>query len=153
MSGIFLLILRLGMALALYTFLGWAILTIWRDIKRQDELLTTSKLPQITIRQQVEGGEEYQTYNVPEITIGRDQTCDVILSESTVSAEHARLTYHHGNWWVEDLHSRNGTYLNQELLTTQAVVTTGDELRLGQVILSIGIGGNEDQHEILGTPD
>lgn len=141
MSGIILLILRLGMALALYAFLGWAILTLWRDIKRQSELLAARKVPEIILKEQMGEDKESYRFNVPEFTIGRNQNSDLILAEKTVSAEHARLSYHHGNWWVEDLHSRNGTFLNQELLTTPAVITTGDELRLGQVILRIDIGG------------
>lgn len=142
MSGTILLILRLGMALALYAFLGWAVLTLWRDIKRQSELLVARKIPEIRLRQQMGEDEETYSFDVPEFMIGRDQTCDLILAEKTVSAEHARLSYRQGNWWAEDLHSRNGTYLNQDLLTTPVVITTGDELRLGEVILGIDIGRN-----------
>jgi predicted component of type VI protein secretion system len=150
MSGTFLLILRLGMALALYAFLGWAILTLWRDIKRQSELLAVRKVPEIVLREQM--GESYR-FNVPELIIGRNQNSDLILAEKTVSAEHARLSYHHGNWWVEDLLSRNGTYLNQELLSEPVVITTGDELRFGQVILRIDIGEYEGEPGGTGSPD
>lgn len=150
MSGTFLLILRLGMALALYAFLGWAILTLWRDIKRQSELLAVRRVPEIVLREQM--GESYR-FNVPELIIGRNQNSDLILAEKTVSAEHARLSYHHGNWWVEDLLSRNGTYLNQELLSEPVVITTGDELRFGQVILRIDIGEYEGEPGGTGSPD
>ena len=142
MSGILLLVLRLAMALALYAFLGWAVLTLWRDIKRQSELMAVRRIPGIRLVQEVDTERKSYEFTVPELVIGRDQTCDLILDEKTVSTEHARLSYHHGNWWVEDLHSMNGTLLNLELLTTSAVLTSGDELQLGQVMLRIEISGN-----------
>ena len=83
-------------------------------------------------------------FTTPDILVGREQTCDLVLDEKTVSGEHARLSYHHGNWWVEDLHSRNGTFLNLELLDTQVVLTSGDELQVGQEKIRIEIGGNID---------
>jgi hypothetical protein len=142
MTGTLLLILRLAMVLVLYAFLGWAIYTLWRDIKRQSELLAARRIPKITLVSQFGDESISSDFVVPELVLGRDQTCDLILDEKTVSAEHARLSYHHGNWWVEDLHSRNGTFLNLELLAAQAVLTSGDELQVGQVKLRIEICGN-----------
>jgi predicted component of type VI protein secretion system len=130
------------MVLALYAFLGWAVYTLWRDIKRQSELLAARRIPKITLVSQFGDESISSDFVVPELVLGRDQTCDLILDEKTVSAEHARLSYHHGNWWVEDLHSRNGTFLNLELLAAQAVLTSGDELQVGQVKLRIEICGN-----------
>ncbi len=142
MSGTLLLVLRLAMALALYAFLGWAVLTLWRDIKRQSELMAAQRIPGIKLVKEVDSERKSYEFTVPELVIGRDQSCDLILDAKTVSAEHARLSYHHSNWWVEDLHSRNGTLLNLELLTTPAVLTSGDELQLGQEMLRIEISGN-----------
>jgi pSer/pThr/pTyr-binding forkhead associated (FHA) protein len=81
-----------------------------------------------------------EKFKQPEVVVGRDTSCDLILEENTVSAEHARLSFHDGRWWVEDLGSRNGTYLNEELLTTAVVLTSGDFLQLGQVVYQIEIG-------------
>jgi hypothetical protein len=145
MSGILLLIIRFVMVLALYGFLGWAVWTMWNDIKRQSELMAARRIPGIKLTKRIQAEELTYEFSIPDLVIGRDQTCDFILDEKTVSAEHARLTYHHGNWWVEDLHSRNGTLLNLEMLTTPAVLASGDELQLGQVMLKIEIGGNIDQ--------
>ena len=142
MIGTLLLILRLAMALALYAFLGWAIYTLWRDIKRQSELLAARRIPEITLVNHIGDETISHEFVVPELVVGRDKSCDLMLDEKTVSAEHARLSYHHGNWWVEDLHSRNGTFLNLELLAAQVVLTSGDELQVGQVKLRIEISGN-----------
>jgi pSer/pThr/pTyr-binding forkhead associated (FHA) protein len=148
MSATILLIIRLLMALALYGFLGWAVWTLWRDIKRQNELMAARRIPELTLTKQGESGEESLKFSTPDILVGRDQICDLILDEKTVSAEHARLSYHHGNWWVEDLDSRNGTLLNLEILSTPAVVVSGDELQLGQVIINIEIGESENHSPV-----
>ena len=145
MSAVILLIIRLAMVLALYGFLGWAVWTLWRDIKRQNELMAARRIPGIKLTKQTDAGEVSYEFSTPDILVGRDQTCDLVLDEKTVSAEHARLSYHHGNWWVEDLYSRNGTLINLEMLTTPAVLASGDEIQLGQVMLKIEISGDIDQ--------
>lgn len=139
MSGIVLLLLRLVMALALYAFLAWAVYTLWRDMKRQRDLLDARNIPEINVQVEVEDQFRLHSFSVPELVIGRDQTCDLVLDANTVSAEHSRLSYHHKNWWVEDLGSRNGTLLNLERVTTPAILVSGDELQLGQVMLKITI--------------
>jgi hypothetical protein len=145
MSATILLLIRLAMAIALYGFLGWAIWILWRDIKRQDELMASRRIPGLKLLRQVEVGEVSHEFSKPELVVGRDQTCDLILDEKTVSAEHARFSYHHGNWWVEDLQSRNGTLLNLESLSTSAVVVSGDQLQLGQVIIRVEISESDSQ--------
>lgn len=144
-----LLILRLVMALALYAFLGWAVYTLWWDMKRQTELINARRVPEITVITDIEGESRPYNFSVTELVIGRDQTCDLNLDVNTVSAEHARLSYHHRNWWVEDLRSRNGTLLNLELVTTPAILVSGDELQLGQVLLKISI--NEEPRDLLNS--
>ena len=133
------------MALALYGFLSWAVWILWRDIKRQNELMAARRIPELKLTRQLETGEVSYEFSKPDLVIGRDQTCDFILDEKTVSAEHTRLSYHHGNWWVEDLQSRNGTLLNLESLSTSAVVISGDELQLGQVIIRVEITESDNQ--------
>jgi hypothetical protein len=48
----------------------------------------------------------------PVTTIGRGPTNTIVLEDSRISSEHARITYHDRQWWVEDLGSRNKCYLN-----------------------------------------
>jgi pSer/pThr/pTyr-binding forkhead associated (FHA) protein len=152
MTGSVLLVLRLFLALALYAFLVWALLVVWRELKLQSELAASRRVPRLAIiRETLEGPETYQ-FTAPEIRIGRDSVCDYQIDEKTVSAEHARLSYHHAQWWVEDLHSTNGTFLNQELVLHPVVLASGDELRCGQVVLILEIGSQNTQSQAEGLP-
>jgi pSer/pThr/pTyr-binding forkhead associated (FHA) protein len=136
MSGPILLILRALLALALYAFLGWALFTLWRDLKRQSELLASRQPPDLTLT--LADGISWR-YATAEIILGRDPACDCCLDDPTVSTRHARLIYHHNQWWAEDLRSTNGTFLNQESVSTPVVITSGDELRCGQVVVQVAI--------------
>jgi hypothetical protein len=140
MSGLVLLILRAVLAASLYAFLGLAFYLIWRELREQVRILV-SRQPQILTLCRQAGDETLAlSFNLAEIIIGRDPACDFILEDTTVSAQHTRLLFRQGHWWVEDLRSTNGTYLNQEPVTSPLVVTTGDDLRCGQITLSISLG-------------
>ena len=142
-----LLVARLVLALALYGFLGWAVYTLWRDLQRQEQLIAARRVPPLALAPQPSDGAQPRWFTIPEVTIGRDPASDCSLDDKTVSTAHARLTFHHRQWWVEDMGSTNGTFLNQEPVTTPLVVTSGDELRVGQVELTILIEENALEQE------
>jgi hypothetical protein len=133
MSGMLLLALRIALAALLYGFAGWALFVLWRDIVRQGRQAVSRQAPPIILRSQA----QTLRFNTPEVTIGRDPASTCLLEDQTVSAHHARLFYRQGQWWVEDLRSTNGTYLNQEPVNTLLVLAHGDELRFGQVVMNI----------------
>jgi len=138
-----LLILRLALILSLYGFLAWAFLTLWRDLKMQSKLLALRQPPPVWLWLKTDGDSRPLQFSGQAIAIGRDPLCDMILDNSTVSAQHARLTYRQGQWWLEDLHSTNGTFLNEEVVAEPVVITDGDVLRCGQVTLRINLGPAE----------
>ncbi len=140
MSGLILLLLRILVTAALFSFAGWAFWTVWRDLKHQSLLLARQQPPVLTLQPNIDGAERSLRFNSPLVTIGRDPGCDYVLVDSTVSAQHARLSYHQSQWWLEDLRSTNGTFLNQEPVIDPVVITNGDKLRCGQVIFNIKIG-------------
>lgn len=73
-------------------------------------------------------------------TLGRAAPNTVPLPDSTVSARHARLAYRQGKWWVEDLGSANGTYVNGKRVDGPVAVDDGDELDVAQVRLRLEVG-------------
>jgi len=137
MSAIIFLVLRILLAGLLYGFLGLAIYTLLRDLKQQGELLAAHQPPPLTLTSQMEENVQSQHFTKPEIILGREPGCDFPLDDQTVSSQHARLSYHHQQWWLEDLASTNGTFLNDEAVTTPVVITHGDELRLGHLAVKV----------------
>lgn len=134
------LALRLILAIALYCFLGWAFLTLWRELKQQANRLSIQKQPGITIETKVGQDKISQShFTQNEVRIGRDTNCDLSLMDEALSAHHARIIFHHGQWWLEDLDSTNGTFLNREKLIVPAVVITGDEFKCGNTLFNIRI--------------
>lgn len=138
MSAPILLILRIALAAAIYAFLGWAFYTLWQDFKRQGQTIANlRRAPSLTLVQQEEDSASSFRFTHPDVTIGRDPASDLVLEDPTISAQHARLSYHHGHWWIEDMRSTNGTFLNQEPVEEPMVITAGDELRCGQLRLLV----------------
>ena len=134
------LALRFALAIALYAFLGWALFTLLQELKQQGNKLSTQKEPGITIFVNIERKRESQKYfTQTEIMIGRDTHCDLSVMDEALSAHHARITHHHGQWWLEDLNSRNGTFLNREKLNTPAVIITGDQFKCGNTFFDIRV--------------
>ena len=135
-AGLILLGLRLSLAILLFLFLFWAIKIIWKDFLKtaQEEVLNVIPPIYLTI-----ASEEFtsQPFATPEIIIGRGPSCDLNISDETVSSMHARLFYSLNQWWVEDCGSSNGSYLNELYLSSAAVLTQGDQLRLGKIKIDI----------------
>ena len=140
MSGSIVLILRIALALALYAFLGWALTTLWRDLQKQATALTARRIAGISLKvREGNAAPVLRHFVQAEISIGRDSTCDIFTSDDTTSARHARLTYHHTQWWLEDLGSTNGTRLNGQTVTTATVLTNDDEIVCGATTLVVDI--------------
>jgi len=137
MSGLFLLFIRTMLAVVLYVFLGWTLITIWQDLRKQKSAIQSQQPPEICL--QIENGDDIQSrvFRGAEITLGRDPAGERTLVSETVSARHARFAYHHGQWWLEDLKSTNGTVINGEILTTAIVVIPGDQVQCGDVKIII----------------
>lgn len=70
-------------------------------------------------------------------TIGRDVNATILLDDEFVSAIHAALTYRGRIWYLEDLGSTNGSYLNGSPVGDPAALTFGDELQFGNVRLRL----------------
>jgi hypothetical protein len=62
------------------------------------------------------------------IIIGRGDDCHVIINDRQASRHHARITQTQDGYVLEDLGSKNGTFLNGQSLTSPAVLKDGDEI-------------------------
>ncbi len=68
-----------------------------------------------------------------EMIIGRGGSSDVVINDSFTSTRHARVFVRDGQYWLEDLGSTNGTYLNGVPLKKPVVLADGDDIRVGGV--------------------
>lgn len=74
-------------------------------------------------------------YELPEtnstcLILGRQQDCTIVLDNNSVSRQHARIIREDNVWYVEDLKSRNKTYLNHEELQGRAPLKDGDRIKV-----------------------
>jgi hypothetical protein len=142
MSGPVVLIFRILLALALYGFLGWALWTIWIDLKLTGFQSARNRVRTIHLEIRLKKQKPFiRSYSQSEVTLGRDLTSDILLEDESVSAHHAKLSFHNGQWWLEDLESKNGTKLNLDNLTTPTVVTSGDDIKCGSAHLIVSLNG------------
>lgn len=146
MTATLVLVLRIGLAVILYYFLWRVFQTLRQDLTQQGSILSNQKKPGIHITTKTDGGNEnthhfWQT----EVIIGRGAQCNISIQDDNLSASHARLSFHHAQWWLEDLNSRNGTFLNNDLITTPTVVIGDDQFKCGNIMLTLHIDNFDTQ--------
>jgi hypothetical protein len=71
----------------------------------------------------------------PMITVGRQPGNDIVISDPQVSRRHASLSWDGTRWIIQDLGSRNGTFINGVQLTAPGVLQSGDQIGLGSAVL------------------
>ncbi len=83
-----------------------------------------------------------------ETVLGRHPDCDVTIEVGAVSRQHAKIHRSEDNFQLEDLGSRNGTFLNGQLVTQQTRLSDGDLIRICDVEFSFH--QEEDSSGLLG---
>lgn len=133
------LILRYGTIILLYAFLAAILYLAWKDLRTVTEGGEPAQRPlgQLVM---VDAGETGLSpgdrFPLQLVTsVGRDLTNTLVLPDVFISNAHALLTYRDGEWWLEDLDSRNGTFLNDVRVTRPAVVREGDRITIGRVLM------------------
>lgn len=71
------------------------------------------------------------------ITIGRAEDSTLVITDDYASARHARLIPRAGQWFLEDLGSTNGTYLDRAKVTGSMPVPLGVPIRIGRTSLEL----------------
>ena len=71
------------------------------------------------------------------VQVGRSPSCQIPLTDTFASSIHARLFARDGSWFVEDLGSTNGTYVNERRVTAPAEIKVGDRVRVGRTLLEV----------------
>ena len=71
------------------------------------------------------------------ITIGRAEDSTLVITDDYSSARHARLVARGGQWFIEDLGSTNGTYLDRQRVSGPTPVPLGVPIRIGRTSLEL----------------
>jgi hypothetical protein len=133
-----LLALRLGLALVLYTFFGAVLLFLWRDLRATARASEIAPPAHLELRTDPALGRPFPLSNLN--LVGRASDNTILIDDGTVSSHHARLSYQGGQWWLEDLGSKNGTGVNELDVEDPIVVTFGDKIRFGNVMTELKSG-------------
>ncbi len=151
-----LLLLRLTIALLLYLFLFSAFRTLLVELRPAPAVpmarpverapRSTGHVPERARWLEVldcEGSPDLvgRRFPLERVTlIGRTVDSTAVLPDARVSAHHARLTNRNGDWWLEDLESMNGTFIDDRRVNDATPVEPGAQLRFGPVIARLATG-------------
>ncbi len=129
-----LLILRLALAALLYLFLSAMFYVLWRGLRQNEEAPPNIHgAAQLVIEQGNEQGRHI--FLRPVTAIGRSTANVLSLDDPFASTHHAMILWRENLWWLEDLGSHNGTFLNNERITEPSPLISGDRIRIGETLL------------------
>ncbi len=74
-------------------------------------------------------GQRYELAS-GQTVLGRDPFCDVILPLRSISRQHARILAERGQFYIEDLHSLNGTFVNGQRVAARSRLKDHDRIVL-----------------------
>ena len=137
-TEVVLLALRIISGLVLLLFLALIFAALWRDYRSTVVGAEASRRTygQLVELREVNGnylpvGTEYPLLQLT--SLGRAPTNTIMVDDTFASGDHALVALRSGQWWLEDRQSRNGTTLNEILITQPAVITNGDVIGIGKI--------------------
>ncbi|MDO4909109.1 MAG: FHA domain-containing protein [Corynebacterium sp.] len=148
MSDALLLTFRIGLLVLLWIFILLSLNILRRDnnkvagvTRRGGKRRAHGKQDKnTTILQIMDGpmmGSSMDISALEEVTIGRSPDCTFIVRDDYASSRHARLFKRGNDWFVEDLESRNGTYVGDYRIDQPERVGTGTDIKIGSTTLRL----------------
>ncbi len=153
MQGLVLQLSRAGFLLLLWVFI-WAVLRVLRtDIYAPTEAVMVRRglalrgtlLPKrqrrttpryLVVTAGTLAGTRI-TLGTQPVVVGRADDSTLVLTDDYASTRHARLSQRGSEWYVEDLGSTNGTYLDRSKVTTAVRVPIGTPVRIGKTAIEL----------------
>lgn len=88
----------------------------------------------------IKGSEEGNIYYLEEgeVVVGRHENCDIAVDDVEISRKHLKLYEEHNRWFVQDLGSTNGTYVNK-LRVDRYRINPGDKIKVGQTYFRFNV--------------
>ena len=108
----------------------------WRDKRRAARVGAGAARPKLKILEPP--GQLGVTYALDdEVTVGRAPGCAVSLDDTFASQIHARVFVRDSQWFVEDLGSTNGTWINRKRVHGPMRLQRGDRLQVGNTVMEL----------------
>ncbi|MGH3200853.1 MAG: FHA domain-containing protein [Streptosporangiaceae bacterium] len=82
----------------------------------------------------VQAGKQTHVFSA-DFTAGRQG--NLVVADDHASNHHARFQFAHGIWWVEDLKSTNGTWLNGRRMFAAQRLKKGDKIKIGRTVIQV----------------
>jgi HD-GYP domain-containing protein (c-di-GMP phosphodiesterase class II) len=82
-------------------------------------------------------GQRFRLDPARQYSLGRSTNAEIPIEDQNVSRVHCRFEFRDGEWFVFDLDSSNGTYVNGERVRSRRLLI-GDQVRLGACLLEFG---------------
>lgn len=125
---------RLLFLLLLYLFLARVMRALLRDL-RSAARESVDRPGRLVVLDSPSGEPAVgRSFGLDVITpLGRDVNNAIVIDDPFASAEHAVLTYRGRSWYLEDLGSTNGSFVNGHQIDGVAALGYGDEVQIGQV--------------------
>lgn len=131
-------VLRLLFLAMLYAFLWMVVRALVRDLRAAAREPTLALGRLVVVASPSGEPPAGAAFSLDAITsLGRDVNNSIVLDDEFASATHAALTYRGRAWYVEDLGSTNGTFVNGNPVDELSPVAFGDEIQIGQVRLRL----------------
>ena len=140
MDGLLLVIwvIRILFLALLYLFLFRIVRGLLRDLRSAAREPGTSLGRLVVVASPSGEPNQGRSFDLDAITtLGRDVNNAIVIEDPFASSEHAVLTYRGRGWYVEDLGSTNGTFVNGRAVAAVAPLGFGDEIAIGQVRLRL----------------
>ena len=142
---ILLFVLKWAFIGLIYFMLWMLVKAVWREMGQRlsaDVRQPTAAPGRLRVLQNG-GGAGLNTGMViplqPETRLGANRANDVVIHDPYVSRQHARLRWDGLNWWIQDLGSRNGTFVNEQRCPAgqELRIPFGARLRMGDEVFEL----------------
>ena len=153
MSELTLLLVKIGVLALLWLFLALLLGTMRRELRMAERVVTAAPdaVTRVTRPRRgrrggpaklvVTGGDaspaEVSLAVVEQVSVGRGHDNTVIVDDEYTSTRHARFFQHGQVWFIEDLQSTNGTWIDSSRLLQPSPIEPGMVVRIGKVTLEL----------------
>lgn len=125
--------LRLALLAVLYLFLIGVVVAAWRGLRAAPAPSQREATLEVIDPARAHLGQGERIGLTDGATVGRAGDNAVRIEEDSISSRHAVFRHDRGRWWLEDLGSTNGSYVNQRRVEGRVPLRDGDVVQIGLV--------------------